>query len=531
MSRPQKLNNVRKSSLVKHLVRKSITDSYETHRPTPLSKTELGEVLAKRPRVDFLDPFMRYAAMQARGVSLCAFLVTLAAFQRGLKVTFHYERASFDQRFAKSKMQGHRGEIFSISNGHRTHVFNRTLGDLTSPAANAIVEDKHLTKTVLKSAGVHTPAGIIVDSGQTPLIEKFLSHHSGKRFVVKPYNGSMGQGVHTNLLAEQVLEIIAQLKNVRILVEEHIHGEEFRALVVDERCVAIYRRHGAYVVGDGRSSIRNLIEEKNKIRKINPNLEAKLIRIDASVISFLARSDLTLDTVPSEEQKISLSGAANIALGGDPLEVTAEANPILTEVAQQACSAIGIPIAGLDLILKHDEGQELCYVLEMNQRPHIGSHSFPLDGPGQGNCVAEAIIDYYFPETVGSCTHPQLAYDFGPIRAALGSAQISNISLPVITPDWRVLSLHETGVAAKPMAQLIETVARVAGVFLMSVPRGNLGVELRLAYSPENWIAFINAMPAQFRPRFQKLGAEVANRKPRNSTSALNPGKNIPCND
>lgn len=133
-----------------------------------------------------------------------------------------------------------------------------------------------------------------------------------------------------------------------------------------------------------------------------------------------------------------------------------------------------------------------------------------MEGPGQGNAVAEAIVDYYFPETIRDRTHPNLAYDFAPIRAALESAQITEVSLPVIGPDWRSLRFVETGIAAKAMTTLIEAAARTAGVFVMSAPAAKGGVELCLAYGPNNWSTFLNLIPAQFRTRLEQRAAEAA---------------------
>ena len=505
----QKRKTPRKSAVSKAALRRSAAGGSVAQSHKLVSQADLAEALANRPKVDFLDPFMRHAAMQAKGISLCAFLVTLAAFQRGLKVTFHYERASFDPRFAKAKMQGHRGELFSISNGTRTHTFSRTLGDLTDPAANAIAEDKHLTKAALKRAGVHTPEGIVVDKGQTEPIVRLIAQHPNGHFVVKPSAGSIGKDVHTDLPANDVLDLATSLNDDRLVIEEHVSGEEFRALVVAGRCVATYRRYAANIIGDGHSSIRALISQKNTVRKQNPYLETQLIENESKIVTFLARTGLTLDCVPSAGKRVFLSGAANIALGGDPLEVTNDVDPIVSAVAEQACNAIGIPVAGLDLILSHEGDQSVCYVLEINQRPHIGGHSLPMEGPGQGNAVAEAIVDYYFPETIHNPTHANLAYDFGPIRAALESAQISELSLPIISPDWKVLRFAETGIAAKVMAKLIETAGRTAGLFTMSAPHGKGGVALCLAYAPANFRNMLSVIPAQFRRRLEQLDAEV----------------------
>lgn len=511
MARPgvQKRNNPRKSAIAKAALRKS-TESSPMQGHKPASKAELAEALAQRPKVDFLDPFMRHAAMQAKGISLCAFLVTLAAFQRGLKVTFHYERASFDPRFSKAKMQGHRGELFSISNGTRTHTFSRTLGDLTDPTANAIAEDKHLTKAALKRAGVRTPEGIVFDKSQTALVEKFLAQHPGKRFVVKPYDGSMGRDVNADLTADQVHMAIDSIKSSRLVVEEFISGNEYRAFIAGNRYVASISRVPPNVIGDGYRSVKQLIQEKNQERANNPRLSSNPIQELDAVAAQLTRTGLTLETVPSPGLCVELLPTASISRGGDPQDTTSSAPDALAEVGVAACEALGLSVSGLDVIVAKEGDQSVGYVIELNQRPHIGSHSFPMEGPGQGNAVAEAIVDYYFPETIRDRTFSILAYDFAPIRAALESTQITDLSLPVIGPDWRVLRFVETGIAAKAIAKLIETAARTAGVFVMSAPAAKGGVELCLAYAPANWRAFLNVIPAQFRARLEKLAAEVA---------------------
>lgn len=511
MARPgaQKRNSPRKSALAKAALRKSAARN-PVKGQKPVSKAELAEALAQRPKVDFLDPFMRHAAMQAKGISLCAFLVTLAAFQRGLKVTFHYERASFDPRFAKAKMQGHRGELFSISNGTRTHTFSRTLGDLTDPAANAIAEDKHLTKAALKLAGVRTPEGIVVDKSQTALVEKFLAQHPGKRFVIKPFDGSLGKDVHANLQAHEVLRTIKSIPKARVVLEEFVDGSEYRVFVINGRAVACYQKNPPNIIGDGVNTIKKLIDIKNLKRSENPRLVSSPIGDFQAISAYLERSGKSLETVPPLGQRVTLLLALNTSRGADPYDTSDEMPADLGEVASEACKAVGLSVSGLDIIVSDTSATPRAYVLELNQRPYIGAQSFPMEGPGQGNAVAEAIVDYYFPETIRDRTHPNLAYDFAPIRAALESAQITEVSLPVIGPDWRSLRFVETGIAAKAMTTLIEAAARTAGVFVMSAPAAKGGVELCLAYGPNNWSTFLNLIPAQFRTRLEQRAAEAA---------------------
>jgi D-alanine-D-alanine ligase-like ATP-grasp enzyme len=347
------------------------------------------------------------------------------------------------------------------------------------------------------------------------LIEKFLAQHPGKRFVVKPHDGSMGQDVHADLAPDEVLEALHSIKSVRLVVEEFISGREYRSFVVAKRYIGSISRVPPNVSGDGSRSIRHLIEAKNEERSKNPRLASNPIKDLDAVATHLRRAQLTLDAVPSRGQHVELLPTASISRGGDPEDTTQSAPDVLADVSVAACEATGLSVSGLDVIVAEEAGELVGYVLELNQRPHIGAQSFPMEGRGQGNAVAEAIVDYYFPETIRDQTRPTLAYDFGPIRAALESAQLMDMSLPVIGPDWRVLRFVETGIAAKAMAKLIETTARRAGVFVISAPAAKGGIELCLAYAPPNWRAFLSVIPSQFRARLEQRAAEGHDPAPR----------------
>lgn len=484
-------------------LRKSADVSSITRDQKVVSTLELAEARSRRPSVNFLDPFMRYASMQAKGIGLCTFLVTLAAFQRGLGVTFHYERASFDAKFGTAKMQGHRGELFSITNGTNTHIFSRTAGDLTDSGVNGISKDKHLTKAALKLAGVRTPEGIIIDKSQTALIEKFLVRHAGKRFVVKPHAGSLSIGVLADISAEDVISFVKEQSSARLMVEEFIRGTEYRATVVDGRCIAVVERVRPFVIGDGILTINTLVENFKEKMKLNNPFWNGLNDISL-VENYIARQRRSLSDVLPENEKLQL---INIADGSIMTDVTESvSSSVLTEAAKSA-KALGLCNCGVDLIAT-DEGK--VFVLEINQRSYIGMHSFPNVGAGQGNAVAEAIVDYYFPETINGPVHSTLAYNFAPILAALESAQVSDISLPVIGSNWNVLRFVATGMDPVSKNDIINVAARVAGIFVMSAPIGNGKVECCFAYAKPNWCIFLNSLPSELRAIFEKTVSKVS---------------------
>jgi len=380
--------------------------------------------------VNFHDPLIRHCAMHAKGISLDAFLITLAAFQRGLQVVFHYERASYDLGFRRAKLQGHRGEIFSISDGKKTHVFSRTMGDLVKQDADVIAEDKHLSKRMFAQKAVATPKGVVVFANQMTLIKKFMVNSGASAFVIKPLKGSLAKGVVADLSAESVVELCQTLGDKRILLEEYVAGREFRATVVGDACVAVSERTPLFVVGDGKSSIEKLFEANNARRRMNPYLGA--INFNQDIIDYLSRHHLNKESVPALNEKVQL---LNTTYGVDHTDVTAAVPDAVKTIAVKATRAIDLPNAGVDVILKPDGAP---VVLEVNQRSYIGSHSFPSYGSDQGNRVAEAIVDHYFPESKNNQRFSHLIYDFSAVLSSMQSAQLASVALPVVNKDWVV---------------------------------------------------------------------------------------------
>ncbi len=83
-------------------------------------------------------------------------------------------------------------------------------------------------------------------------------------------------------------------------------GEDFRALVVDNKLVAIAERTPAHVIGDGESTIQELIDKTNEDPRRGYGHEKVLtqIDVDASTEKMLAAKDYTLETVLPQGERI-----------------------------------------------------------------------------------------------------------------------------------------------------------------------------------------------------------------------------------
>ncbi|MDV7393729.1 hypothetical protein RZS08_20295, partial [Arthrospira platensis SPKY1] len=155
----------------------------------------------------------------------------------------------------------------------------------------------------------------------------------------------------------------------RVLVEEYVAGNEYRATVVGGRCVAVSLRRYPVVTGDGAATLQALVAQLNQRNAGHPYLDP----LDKAEImaDFLARSGRSWDTIPQPGEQVQL---ANTSYGVDHEDATATAPPALKSCAEAAARAIGLINCGIDIIVD-DAGEP--FVLELNQRAYIGMHSFP----------------------------------------------------------------------------------------------------------------------------------------------------------
>lgn len=379
------------------------------------------------------DPFVQHHAYRIDHVGISAYLMALAAWQRGLKVTFHYEVATKCERFANAAVQGFRGELFSVSDGERTHFFRRTLGDRTSWAMSALCNDKHATKQRLSEHGIRVPPGMVVPPGDKAQADAFMARYPGQRFVLKPLDGSLGIGVELNLSSAAVIKQLSDA-NKTLLLEVFIPSDYYRVYVVDGQVANGYISLPASVVGDGKSTIAALVEHKNRTRPHRPLYRGKELKLRDQERVYLKQQGFTFNSIPADGQRIVLNDRVFTADGADRRDMTAQLPAEVKTLAERAASALDIPFVGLDILVAHATGES--YVLEANQQAIILGSAFPTLGPSPGNPVAEAIIDDYFPGSRDNPRHTKASFDFMKVCETLQSGVASEVTLPVLGPDW-----------------------------------------------------------------------------------------------
>ncbi|WP_010531637.1 acylphosphatase [Lentibacillus jeotgali] len=360
----------------------------------------------------------------AQGKGTCMYTVALEGWRRGLEL-----------RFIKKKGSGLlRSVSFSLSDGRTKHVFSGSRGDYVSREAKEICRDKGLTNQYLEKAGVPTPGGKFFDKGTAFKTMISYAKRLGFPVVVKPSDSDGGgAGVKTNIRNENELEEV--LKKVRanersIIIERFFTGDDFRVYVLEDKVIGAFQRRAASVVGDGKSDISTLLEQKNKERQKSPFLSSSNIKIDRSMENFLQEKGLASSHVPKKGERVFLRRNGEYFGQRDSVNVTDDLSQKMKDIAISAVNAIpGLPHAGVDMLINLDTNEGV--VNEVNSRAQISNHVFPIEGKAID--IPKHIIDYYFPETKNDkATDVKYIFDFKTVVNSFEAGTAKEIKIPSI---------------------------------------------------------------------------------------------------
>ncbi|MCD2137389.1 ATP-grasp domain-containing protein [Salinicoccus halitifaciens] len=303
-----------------------------------------------------------------------------------------------------------------------------------------------MTKQYLKAAGVPVPEGKMLSIHNSDYNEAAeYAGHIGYPVIVKPAEASLAIGVRTNIQSKEDLHealdhVHVELGYKDIIIERHAAGYDTRTYVAGDQVIASFKRVRGNIIGDGESSIMQLIEMKNKYRKMNPHLSGDLIEVEENLIDFINEQGYQLDSILENGKKVDLSGSTFAKDYSETVDITDELTENFKKTAVEAIRCLpGMNLAGVDIIM--DQENDRNYVLEVNCRPNIGGHLFPVIG--QSRDVPGAIIDYYFPETaeIEKKESAWFTFDFDSITDFLKKGIVKEVTLPPL-PKKNVVNKH-----------------------------------------------------------------------------------------
>jgi cyanophycin synthetase len=273
--------------------------------------------------------------------------------------------------------------------------------DRTSAIAEGIAQDKEMTRTLLRAAGVPAPFGRPVEDAADAWK---TACEIGVPVVVKPQDGNQGRGVAVNLTTQQ--QVLAAYEAARkegdsVMVEKFASGHDYRLLVVGDRVVAAARREPAQIIGDGQHTIVQLIELVNTDPRRGEHHATVLskIKLDDIAMAVLADHGFTPQSVPPAGKVVLIRRNANLSTGGTAIDVTERVHPAVEAFAVDAAKIVGLDIAGIDVVaqdISRPLDEQGGVIIEVNAAPGLRMHLEPTVGVSRP--VGEAIVGTLFPE-------------------------------------------------------------------------------------------------------------------------------------
>ncbi|EME8212216.1 TPA: bifunctional glutamate--cysteine ligase GshA/glutathione synthetase GshB [Enterococcus faecium] len=289
---------------------------------------------------------------------------------------------------------------------HVEYVKNANMTSKDSYIIPLIMENKTVTKKVLKEAGFRVPGGAEFSSMEEAV--KAYPRFAEQAFVIKPKSTNYGLGITifkegASLEDYQAGLAIAFREDSSVLVEEFMPGTEYRFFVIDGEVQAIMLRVPANVIGDGIRTVKELVEEKNSdpLRGTNHRAPLELIQLGELEQLMLKEQGLTIESVPQANQIVYLRENSNISTGGDSIDMTDEFSEAYKKIAVSAVEALGAKISGIDLIIPDKEidpttDKKAYGIIEANFNPAMHMHVYPF--AGKGRRLTMNVLKLLYPE-------------------------------------------------------------------------------------------------------------------------------------
>jgi cyanophycin synthetase len=285
--------------------------------------------------------------------------------------------------------------LYTIGVGKNSQVIDFIASSQDSRLAKQIQRDKWATNLMVERLGLPTPNWQVLDSIED--IEKVWEQYE-KPVVIKPVGLTAGSGVSTELdTIEKAKEAfrIAKEKTKRhvgkkwqqkIMIQEQVPGEDYRLLVIDGKLEVATKRIPAFIIGDGKSTIKELIEETNKDPRRDtskPTHILKPIKIDEPLLSLLKENNLSLDSIPKKDEKITVRKVASMSQGGITEDFTDKVGPEIKHIVESVATSIHAFAIGADVLCK-DLSKPLTKdnggIIEINTKPEAYLNLYPVIG-------------------------------------------------------------------------------------------------------------------------------------------------------
>lgn len=285
----------------------------------------------------------------------------------------------------------HQHFLYRFSYNGQQHTFRHILFPYNSAAASEVARNKLYTSIVLQEAHIPSLVTKAYTKESSSQQLRSIAEEIGFPAVVKPTAAYMGKGVQTGIESfdqlEQSVQYLFGSGERTVVIEQYVpEMEDYRFFVFDGKVRAVLHRIKPYIIGDGKSTISELIEQKNAKRSQIKPLKIKPISTDDELERTLQQHGYTVESIPSEGEYVRLKNVCNMSVGGETATVEQfeqVVHPRNSEIAIAAANALGLRWAGIDMMcsdLSKPIDETGGIINEVNSKPDYAIHLYPMTG-------------------------------------------------------------------------------------------------------------------------------------------------------
>jgi D-alanine-D-alanine ligase-like ATP-grasp enzyme len=266
------------------------------------------------------------------------------------------------------------------------------------------MDDKGVILKKFRAAGIPVPRGGSASSvAAAEKIFHSIVNQPGDAVIVKPAIGSRSRHTYIHLTDIAALRHAfkkAKELSPRVVVEEELTGFVFRITLVGGKIAGVMRREPPHVIGDGKTSVKELIAEENR----NPLRHGEIFHelpLNEETIAMLKEQNLSLDSVPESGRMVVVHPKVSRAYGASNTEIET-IHPDNEKLFLKIAAVLDDPLVGIDFMIDDAARpwqEQKCGVIECNSLPFIDLHHFPLKGPARN--AAGVVWDLIFSESGG----------------------------------------------------------------------------------------------------------------------------------
>jgi D-alanine-D-alanine ligase-like ATP-grasp enzyme len=278
------------------------------------------------------------------------------------------------------------GQI-TFKNGQRSY-FRYNVLDLNPMGASEIAKDKDYANFFMNSMGypvVPSKAFFSKDwsraIGGSPMNINAAFHYAneiGFPVILKPNSKSQGVGISLVSNKGEFYKMAKMIfkKDRVMLVQKLAKGKDYRIVVLDDNIISVYQRIPLSVIGDGTSSIKKLLQEKQK-QFVSSKRDTKINFKDIRIKLKLKRQKLNFRSIPGKNVEVFLLDNANLSQGGTSIDVSNKASPLFKDFAVSLTRDMGLRLCGVDLMIDGDiaDAASNFYILEINSAPGLDHYA------------------------------------------------------------------------------------------------------------------------------------------------------------